>query len=258
MNPEPHDAVKNPIADTVRDRDHIRYWWHSEHRAYEPDIYRVLAPEERELLLVWYDETLERKLVGEMAVPMASVVLGFVNGSGSRRIVQLGHFAGYSCLLLGWALRRMRAACGLFSIDLREKHTDYTQGWLDRAGLEGVVGLHTSDSADPTCVAAAREYLGGAPSCVLIDSSHQYAHTLAELDLWFAALEPGGLMFLHDASPMAARYDRSGEGGVCRALEEWLARPGAPSALTLLGPSAHGDEGAYADPSGLCVIQKGI
>lgn len=237
--------------------DHIRFWWHADpSRGYEPDLYRVLNADERALLLAWYEETEQQKMVGEMAVPMASAVLGFVNGSGIRRIVQLGHFAGYSCLLFGWALRRMGAEHGLFSIDINQKVTAYTQRWLDRAGLTGQVGLHTEDSASPSCVTAATEYLGGSPGCVVIDSSHQYAHTLAELDLWYDALTPGGLLFLHDASPMASAYDRSKEGGVRRALDEWLARPGASSALTLLGPEKHGDAGPYADPSGLCLIQK--
>lgn len=237
--------------------DHVRFWWHAgADRAYEPDVYRVLSDGEREVLVAWYDDTLERNLVGEMAVPMVSAVLGFLNGSGIGRVVQLGHFAGYSCLMLGWALRRMGVEHGLFSIDIKDRHTAYTQQWLARAGLEGHVGLHTADSAAPGCVGAARAYLGGAPACVVVDSSHQYAHTLAELDLWYGALAPGGLLFLHDASPMAAQYDRSGEGGVRRALDEWLGRAGAPSALTLLGPAAHGEAGPYADPSGLCVIQK--
>lgn len=248
----PSDNAISPTA-----TDHARYWWHAAPgRGYEPDIYRVLTPEQRAVLTDWYADTLERKLVGEMAVPMTAALLGFINGSGIRHIVQLGHFAGYSCLMLGWALQRMGASRGLFSIDLMERHTDYTQGWLDRAGLGSEVGLHTSDSADPACVDAAREYLGAAPACVIVDSSHQYEHTLAELDLWFGALTPGGLMFLHDASPMAAQYDRTGEGGVRRALDEWLARPAAPGALTLLGPAAHADEGPYADPSGLCLVQK--
>lgn len=251
----PETPLERPISASAT--DHARYWWHrGPGRGYEPDIYRVLTPGQRSVLLAWYADTLKRNLIGEMATPMTSAVLGFVNGSGVRRIVQLGHFAGYSCLMLGWALERMGAPRGLFSIDMRERNTRLTRGWLERAGLTGFVGLRTSDSADPACVPAAREYLGGAPRCVIIDSSHQYAHTLAELDLWYAALAPGGLMFLHDASPMAAGYDRTGEGGVRRALDEWLARPGAPAGLTLLGPGAHGDEGPYADPSGLCVVQK--
>lgn len=246
-----------PHAVSAHASDHVRFWWHaSGERGYEPDLYRVLDDGQRALLIEWYEDTLDRKLVGEMAVPMASALLGLVNGSGVRRIVQLGHFAGYSCLLLGWALERMGVSNGLFSIDLNGKMTDYTRGWLERAGLTGQVGLLTSDSASADAVVAARAYLGGDPACVVIDSSHQYAHTLEELDLWYPSLAPGGLLVLHDASRMAARYDRTGEGGVRRALDEWLARPGAPSALTLMGPEKHGQDGPYADPSGLCLIQK--
>lgn len=245
------------VSEALRGREHARYWWHTAPgRAYEPDIYRVLSPDERALVLEWYEASERDGHIGEMAVPMASVVLGMMHGSGIQRVVQLGHFAGYSSLLIGWALRRMGAERGLFSIDLRPKMTEYTQGWLDRAGLGAFVRLHTSDSAASGCVEAAREYLGGSPAAVLIDSSHQYKHTLAELDLWYPVLEPGGLLFLHDASPLAAKYDRSGEGGVRRALDEWLVRPGAPTALTLLGPGAHGEAAAYADPSGLCIIQR--
>ena len=252
---QPTDTPSRTVS--AHASDHLRFWWHAaESRGYEPDLYRVLEDEERDLLLEWYDETLRLKMVGEMAVPMASTLLGLVNGSGIRRIVQLGHFAGYSCLMLGWALRRMGASNGLFSIDLSEKFTEYSRGWIDRAGLAGHVGLHTSDSASPDAVEAARAYLGGDPACVVIDSSHQFEHTVAELDLWYPSLVPGGLLVLHDASPMAAQYDRTGQGGVRRALDEWLARAGAPPALTLMGPEKHGQEGPYADPSGLCLIQK--
>ena len=252
-----HPTHTHPRTVSAHASDHIRFWWHrSENRGYEPDIYRVLGDDERELLLEWYNDTLGRKLVGEMAVPMASALLGFVNGSGVRRIVQLGHFAGYSCLLLGWALRRMGVSNGLFSIDINQTLTDYTRGWLEQAGLSDRVGLLTSDSASPDAVAAARGYRGGDPSCVVIDSSHQFAHTVAELDLWYPSLTPGGLLLLHDASPLAARYDRTEQGGVRRALDVWLARPGAPTALTLLVPEKYGQDGPYADPSGLCLIQK--
>ena len=253
MTDLPTTASQPQVSDIAS--DHRRYWWHRLH-TYEPDVYRVLSDSQRQLLIDWYAQSEADGRVGEMAVPMTSAILGFVNGSGIRRVVQLGHFAGYSCLLLGWALQRMGVEHGLFSIDLRQKHTDATRHWTDRAGLDAVLDLHTSDSTEAACVPAAREYLKGDPQAVIIDSSHQYAHTLRELDLWYPALAPGGLVFLHDATPMAARYDRSEQGGVRRAIDEWLARPGAPTALTLAGPPDHDQTAPYADPSGLCVIQK--
>ena len=63
--------------------------------------------------------------------------------------------------------------------------------------------------------------MGAAPELIFIDSSHEYASTLAELDLWYPALAPGGFIVLHDSSEFAAGFDASKQGGVHRALREW-------------------------------------
>ena len=56
---------------------------------------------------------------------------------------------------------------------------------------------------------------------VFIDSSHEYWNTRAELDAWYPALAPGGLIVLHDSSEFAASFDVTAKGGVRRALREW-------------------------------------
>ena len=53
---------------------------------------------------------------------------------------------------------------------------------------------------------------------VFIDSSHEYWNTRAELDAWYPALAPGGLIVLHDSSEFAAGFDVTAKGGVRRAL----------------------------------------
>ena len=68
---------------------------------------------------------------------------------------------------------------------------------------------------------AAKKYLGGDPELIILDSSHEYQATLAELDLWYAALAPGGLLALHDVSRFAADFDVTQQGGVGRAFTEW-------------------------------------
>lgn len=46
---------------------------------------------------------------------------------------------------------------------------------------------------------AAAEFLGDAMwDLVLIDTSHEYEHTKAELAAWLPRLNPGGLVWLHD------------------------------------------------------------
>ncbi len=239
-----------------RGRRHRRYWWHRANgNDFLPAPYAALDDVEWGQLVEWFEDTEDRNLIGECSVPLISVLHGFVTGSGMSRLVQCGHYAGYSTLLLGFALRRMGRARALFTIDVDAGVTEYTRSWVLRAGLTDQVHLEIGDSADPEMPSRARAYLGGDIDAVLIDSSHQYAHTLKELELWYAALRPGGLLFLHDVSEHAAAFDATGQGGVFRALREWTAATGAPClALNAAAPSL----GAitYKDECGLGIVQK--
>jgi cephalosporin hydroxylase len=76
-------------------------------------------------------------------------------------------------------------------------------------------------SLDPASRQLARDYLGGAPELIFLDSSHEYKRTFDELDAWYPTLAPGGLIVLHDTSEFAASFDVTQQGGVHRALREW-------------------------------------
>lgn len=259
--PRAADPAVRSLAYT-KGTDPRRYWWHwGRARQYIPDVYGCLRQDEWALFAAWFEETERVGRLGEMAVPMVSVLRGFLMGSGVSAVVQLGHYAGYSTLLLGFMLRRMKRRNALFSIDIDPDATEFTRGWVERAELTQQVALHLGDSADPRSADAADAYLGRPPQAVIIDSSHEYAHTLRELDLWYGRLPPGGMLFCHDASVYAATFDRTGKGGVRRALREWLARlpgGGAGSAILIDGDAdVPGKAGiAYADGCGLCIIQK--
>jgi hypothetical protein len=58
---------------------------------------------------------------------------------------------------------------------------------------------------------------------IILDSSHEYGATLRELDLWYGALAPGGLLVVHDVSRFAQSFDVTQSGGVRRAFDEWRA-----------------------------------
>ncbi|MCC7387765.1 MAG: class I SAM-dependent methyltransferase [Phycisphaerales bacterium] len=257
MTTDPGTADRSLRSTDFGDRAHRRYWWHrTGGRSYAPPVYSDLTEAEWAVMEAWFEDSERVGSGGEMSVPMISVLQGFIMGSGIRSIVQLGHYKGYSTLMIGMMLRRMGVEKGLVSIDIDKGMTEGVQGWLARAGLEAQVRLIVSDSAAPGMPAAAEVILGRAPRCLIIDSSHQYAHTLRELDLWWDALAPGGLMFLHDCSDYARGWDSTGEGGVRRALEEWLPRHPETAALMLEGnPNADGPV-AYADGCGLCMMQK--
>jgi cephalosporin hydroxylase len=236
-----------------------RYWWHRlPESAFVPPIYAMLSDEEWGLLDAWFDDTDARGLIGEMNVPAMCVLQGFVMGSMVRNIIHLGACAGYSTLLTGFMMRRMRLERSVLAIDIDPAACAFCETWIARAGLSDYVRIERGDSADPGAPARARAYFGGPVNLVFVDSSHRYAHTLAELDLWAAALNPGGFLFLHDTSEFATRFDPSGEGGVRRAFAEWMARNPGMRAIDVSNSLATLETPAqvYKDGCGLGIVQK--
>jgi predicted O-methyltransferase YrrM len=238
-----------------------RYWWHQlPGNDYVPPIYSDLSEAEWTLLREWYAETDRNGPVGECAVPLISLLHGLVLGNRASRIVQLGTCAGYSALLLGWMLRRMNATRGLFSLDIDPAMCEMTRRWIVRAGLQGFVEIAERNSLDSQSPIAAKEYLGGDPELIIIDSSHEYQATLDELDLWFAALAPGGILALHDVSRFAADFDVTKQGGVGRAFTEWRKAHPEVESLCLNGEARSMDlpRPFYKDACGLGLIHKGL
>ena len=236
-----------------------RYWWHRlPGMDFVPAIYSDLSDSEWAIIRAWYDETDRSSSIGEAAVPLLSLLHGFVLGNRARRIVQLGTHAGYSTLLLGFMLRRMNAARGLFTLDIDAAMCAVADRWVQRAGLSDFVAVAEGNSLAQTSVTAAADYLGGAPELIILDSSHEYAATLRELDLWYDALGRGGVLVVHDVSRFAQSFDATGEGGVRRAFDEWRrANPGAETFL-LNGEARSMDlpRPVYKDACGLGLIHK--
>ncbi|MFN8542832.1 MAG: class I SAM-dependent methyltransferase [Candidatus Binatia bacterium] len=239
-------------------REHDRYWWHKlPHSGFVPPLYAALTEAEWAILEAWYADTDENGMCGEAAVTALSVLQGFVTGSLLRSVVQLGCFAGYSTLLVGFMMRRLGLARSVLSIDNDPKHCSYTEAWVRLAGLADYVRLECSDSAAPHLPALAQDYFGRGIEMVFVDSSHQYAHTARELALWFPAVVPGGFVFLHDASDSAAAYDATGQGGVHRAFAEWRqAHPDQPAFSINECMRGLGDLPVYKDGCGLGIIQR--
>src|ERR1051326_2726124 len=171
-----------------------RYWWHRlPGMDFVPPVYANLTETEWEIMRAWYEETDRSGLIGECAVPFISLLHGLVMGNRSTHIVQLGTCSGYSSLLLGFMLRRMNVPNGLFTIDIDPELCALTRRWLERAGLTTFVTVAEGDSLDPALLAAAQRHFGAAPEMILLDSSHEYLATVQELDLWYPALQEGGL-----------------------------------------------------------------
>jgi predicted O-methyltransferase YrrM len=240
--------------------DHGRFWWHHlPGTGYVPPLYSELTDREWAIMRAWYKDTARVRMFGEINVPAMSLVQGLVMGNALSRVVQLGHFFGYSSLLVGFMLRAMDARPGLVSIDISQEATDFTQAWVDRAGLGDYVSLILGDSAAESSLEEASATLGGMPDLILLDSSHQYHHTLRELDLWVPRMKPDSLMLLHDTSTFAQTFDTAGAGGVQKALDDWL--PAHPEAAYLnlnrqVAPDDNGADLAYKDGCGLGILQR--
>lgn len=236
-----------------------RYWWHRlPGMDFVPPIYSDLTEAEWEIMRAWYEETDRSGLIGECAVPLSSLLHGLVMGNRIARIVQLGTCSGYSSLLLGFMLRRMNAPGGLFTLDIDPALCALTRRWLERAGLTSFVTVAEGNSLDPAQLAAAQQHFGGAPEMILLDSSHEYPATVRELELWYPALQEGGIFLVHDVSLFAAGFDITGQGGVRRAFDEWRRKNPQAETISLNGESCTMDlpRPLYKDACGLGLIHK--
>lgn len=244
-----------------RNNSGARYWWHQlPETDYVPPVYSGLTEDEWRTLADWYQETDQNGPIGECAVPLVSLLHGLVMGSRAGRIAQLGTCAGYSALLLGWMLRRMNAGRGLFSLDIDPAACEMSRRWIARAGLQNFVEIAEGNSLDPQSPIRTRDYLGGNPDLLIIDSSHEYQATLEELDLWYNVLNPGGLIVLHDVSRFAAQFDLTGQGGVRRAFTEWRKRHPDVESFCLNGDVTTMElpRPLYKDACGLGLIHKSV
>lgn len=243
------------------DDDHPRFWWHHrEHGRHVPAIYEALSDEEWALMDEWYTTTLAADCIGEINVPAMSMIQGFVSGGGLTRIVQLGHYYGYSALLIGFWLRAMGYGGRLISIDIDPQATAFTQQWIEKAGLQDQVLLMLSDSAAPRALTdTVTTFDGQMPELIVLDSSHQYAHTMRELELWVPAMDPQTIMLLHDTSTYAREFDQGDRGGVQQALRDWGKGRKDISLISLnggLGTPPPEEPLVYPDGCGLGILQK--
>ncbi|MBS0150366.1 MAG: methyltransferase domain-containing protein [Nitrospira sp.] len=236
-------------------REGGRYAWH-QFGNYIPPLYSFLTDEEWNILEGWYDDTEKEKLLRECNIPFLSVVQGFIMGSVIDRIVQLGHFAGYSTLLIGFMMRKMQKKRTFLTIDISRRCCDYTRKWVEIAKIEEYVSIELGDSADPKMIAKAEELFQAPPKAIVLDSSHQYEHTMSELRLWYPALDNGGFIFLHDSGEYAKEFDSTKKGGVHVAMQEWLAQTREARAINIYPPAHTYADPIYKDPCGLGIIQK--
>jgi cephalosporin hydroxylase len=241
-----------------KERREDRYWWYWD-KDYVPPVYSFLDDNEWNIMKDWYRETDENKFIGESNIPIMCVIQGFVMGSNISNIVQLGHHSGYSTLLIGFMLRKMNFKNSFFSIDIDKKVCDFTQKWIEKAELAEFIHIECGDSGDPKFVPQVKQRFNGVgPELIFIDSSHQYDHTLQELNLWYDNLADGGFMLLHDTSDFASSaFDDTKRGGVKKAFQEWVQTKDDIEHININSRSYRDvRKNIYLDGCGLGIVQK--
>lgn len=230
-----------------------RLKWQGFENGVPPFLFQILDDTQKLLYMEWFKETADRNLVGETSQSVINALVGLIFGNKITRVVQCGHYAGYSLMLLGMLAKSYANGLKIASVDIDQSVTAFTDKWVEKCGLAGMCQTWIRDSSDSFAAKEARDFLGAAPDLVFIDSSHQYRHTIDELDLWASEIAPGGLICMHDAAPFAQYQDHSNLGGVSRALEEWCAENSSVEKIVL--QSGLSVSPVFKDPCGLAIMQ---
>jgi predicted O-methyltransferase YrrM len=177
----------------------------------------------------------DSSFLGATDPPALSMLALLIRLTHPMRVLQLGTHVGFSAIVIADLI----AAHGgrLTTVDPVPMAHELASGWVEKAGLTASVRFVDGASTDE---AAHAEIGRQSPyDLVYLDSSHAYASTLEELELIFERqrwLDAHGLLVLHDAAAEAARFDPSAEGGVPRALSEWISTRGDAYQMLILEP----------------------
>jgi predicted O-methyltransferase YrrM len=249
-------------SEDFKQKKHGRYWWfHQCETPYIPPVLSFLHDKEWKVIEEWYKQTEELNWSGECNIPTISFLQGLIMGSSIKNIVQLGTYAGFSTLLIGYMMKRMDFQHSFITIDKDAETSAVAQYWINKSELNDHVTLIHSNSTNinlPKKIS--EEFDNQAIQLLFISCSSQYEQTLEELDFWYAHVADKGFIILHNATAFAARYDQTKEGGISRALSEWSLRTG--SSYFVINDSIEQDKLynssnlVYKDLGGLAIIQK--
>lgn len=145
------------------------------------------------------------------------VLAGLIVAARAHNILQFGTFLGGSSLVLADLLKQNGEAYRFVTVDPNPAMNASCRKYAELAGLT----IETFDgfSTDPGLI----KHLSATTwDVVFLDTTHQYAQTVAEIAAIAPLCGPGTLFLFHDASAYAAdTLDMGHQGGVRRAMREY-------------------------------------
>ncbi len=182
----------------------------------------------------------EQDVRGSTDAGALNLIAALVLASGAKNVLQLGTYLGWSALVLADLVGPKGQ---VVTVDPDWGFLQIANHYSDLAGLHNLTYVVGFSHHDKVVAEVARTPW----DAIYIDTTHHYAQTVAELEIYCGRVAgPGTLVLLHDASTHAQSLDVEGKGGVKAAITEWLAAhpdwqgmiyepPAFPAALFGLG-----------------------
>ncbi len=191
-------------------------------QAYRDDgrYLRFVSPQAQAVLEIMIDDDYFPGVTDPIALYALTLLIDITR---PKRVLQLGTHMGFSSVMIADMLASQGQDGQLVTVDPAQNYHAAAKDWTEKAGVRDRITFLDGFSTDPEIV---RQILELGPfDFIYLDSSHMYAATLEELHLIFAEqnwMVEHGVLVLHDAATYAQRFDPSNEGGVYRALNEWI------------------------------------
>ena len=98
-----------------------------------PFFYGLLDHKQKTILNGWISETTANNMIGETSISAIGLLLGLILANDIRRVVQCGHYAGFSLLVLSMLMKNARNDSRIVSFDIDQVVTRFAQSFIDRA-----------------------------------------------------------------------------------------------------------------------------
>jgi predicted O-methyltransferase YrrM len=160
----------------------------------------------------------DNEAAGQSDVGIRNLMYCYALSLRPRRVLEIGTHIGTGAAVISSALKR-NGYGKLITVDPNDRVATKAKNYLSQAGLsefcEVVRGFSYEENVKSRLETEAPFDL------IFIDGAHEYEAALHDIEYAGKILHPNGIMFLHDVGRMSSDFDKSGKGGVRKALYDF-------------------------------------